>query len=226
MAASLVKADLQGASIEHTEMQDAKIEGALIWRLDARNAKAAGARLVDPQPAQAYSSDEEEESECRETSCKWTVERFARFRRTIETEVPDGERRRQALERIATLDPAAAPAEPGVAESWTRLEETVAREEAASDGRLTAALHALACRGRDAPYVLEGLLHQIDFRFEKGAPAATALANTFLAEDCKSTTQLLRPDQLDMLRQIRDRAPPEPPPAPPRDVPKRNQPTN
>jgi uncharacterized protein YjbI with pentapeptide repeats len=222
VAASLVNVDLQGASIEHAELRDAKIAGAFIWRLDARYAKAQGTRIVEPQAAQGYTSNED--SDCRGTACEWTTERFADFKRMIETEVPEGDRRRQALERIASLDPDMPPPDDGRAGAWAELESKAAAI-AASDERLIDEFHLLGCRVGEPPYVMQGLLPQLEVRFDKGSPVAAAIAAKFLREDCNTTPKLLSRAQVDWLRQIRDRPPPTPP-VPAGDVPKRNQPTN
>ena len=172
-------------------------------------------------PEPTYSSPTD--TDCR--PCALTGVRISELKRILESEIPDGEPRRLALERIAILDPARPPAEEEQrAASWQTLENT-ASEVAATDERLVGVLHRLGCNVRDQPHVLRGLIAQLDFRFEKGSPVAAALAGKFLDESCDGRKGLSA-EELRLLREIRDRPPPAPAeqPVPAREVPKRNQP--
>src|SRR5205814_1861073 len=157
--------------------------------------------------------------DCR--PCALTEVRFSELRRILESEIPEGERRRLALERIAILDPTRPPVEEEErTASWGILEKT-ASEVLATDERLIGTLHRLGCNVRDQPHVMRGLIAQLDFRFEKGSPVAATIAGKFLDESCDGRRGLLA-GELRFLREIRDRPPPAPAvqPVPAQEVPK------
>jgi len=145
---------------------------------------------------------------------------FAGLKRLIEEQVPQGARRDDALQRIATLDPKNLDEETdkAVSAAWAKLEKSSPSVDQ-YENILANVLQAIGCDAQGAPYVIRALLDRTFGRFVSGSPHSGRLAASFLDETQCQGARGLSEDEKAQLRQIiRDRAspaPPSPPAAPP-----------
>ena len=202
--ASLVGAQLQGAVLVDTQLQGALLVGAQLqgaiftrvftWRADARDSKGEGALVSEPENQAKYHM-----LGCafEPWACDWTPSAFAGLKRLIERQVPEGDQRKKALNRIAILDPARpSPDKQEEKEVWTDLVRSSPSLDVYQKD-LAVRLQEMGCDANLGPYVIRGLiLNPISTRFPWGSRQWNALAATFLDEaHCPAARALVAADR-------------------------------
>jgi uncharacterized protein YjbI with pentapeptide repeats len=211
-AASLVGAELRGAALVGSEVQGTSLNGAVldgawldkvfVWRADARGADIARAMIHEPVTGPSHACMEDS------TICKWDSAAFAKFKQEMEAEIPDGSQKDRAIALIERqLDPAKTlDGEADMAQTWSSQSFAPPDDEV---------WRAIGCAGKDAPYVIQGLLHNFGHNRTGAAPSPTlgqALAVAFLDEaHCPGARGLSELDKK-RLQEIRDRPVPTKPP--------------
>ncbi len=106
---------LQGASLDGAQLQGASFSYAFVWRADARKAVWQNTRVVSPKTGpKTYCADQPD-------ICEWKAETFQALKRLTINQVPEGQKRRDAVKRLeSTLDPnKALEGEKDMARTWT-----------------------------------------------------------------------------------------------------------
>jgi hypothetical protein len=94
-----------------------------------------------------------------------------------------------------------------MATAWKALENSSPAIDA-YDETLSESLRRTGCDAAGAPYVVRGLLRNLDRRFVSNSPQPSAIAAVFLDETrCEGASGLSEEDKV-KLREIRDRRPP------------------
>ncbi|MGH6837283.1 MAG: pentapeptide repeat-containing protein [Methylocella sp.] len=205
------RAQLQGASLKNAQLHGVWLENVFVWRADAREADWKDARVANPEPDQKYSCENGEGA-----ICDWTADAFEKFKKLIAEQIPEGEKRRLAMEKIEKrLDPnEAQDGEKEMARDWADRErasrdQRVSRESAAQQWMTSVAELWLkaGCAPKGAPYVVRALLARTDeLLFPSSAPEVRKVATAFLDKDCAGARGLLE-DEIARLKEIRDRTP-------------------
>ncbi len=205
--ASLKDAQLQGASLDDAQLGDALLEGSFVWRADPRNMESAGARVVAPESGPKHRGPD-----CPNPAavCDWSAASFAGLKQPIEAQVADENRRAEALQRIAKLDPAnPLPGEETMAQAWADLARSSPTPDT-YEKNLAERWRQRGCAPRRAPYVIRGLLVNLDARFGSDSHDVAALARDFLDEaNCPGARGLSEEEKV-RLREIGDRTPSAP----------------
>jgi len=148
-------------------------------------------------------------------SCDWSSTTFPLLKRLMVDQVPAGELRSQALERMNKLDPATpVEEEDELTKHWI---DRAASPPAPEDYYKTVVevWVKAGCNGDGAPHVIHGMLDSLDrrtldTRFEYGSAEVHAIANAFLDEaNCPGAVGLLENDKV-QLRELRDSLPSSP----------------
>jgi Pentapeptide repeats (8 copies) len=241
--ADLVRAQLQVASLIETQLEgaslfDARLEGALlrktfVWRTDPPSS-ATGAFVDEPEPRPrqphfAFKS-KDGAAPAREQDalpagwfdagivvdcCNWSETYYAALKLLIEDPVPAGPRRDQALRQIATSEKPPYVADEGSAKAGMHLAEKTARSAGSYFNTLAKSLKEIGCAADGAPYVIGGLIHQLEeppkllqphFRFGGDISLEAELAASFLDEARCPGARGLSEENRAKLREIRDRA--------------------
>jgi uncharacterized protein YjbI with pentapeptide repeats len=229
---TLDQAQLQGASLKGAQLQGASLDGArlqgaslgafqLIWRIDY--AQLQGASFVDvcvwrADARQAAWVDTRVELPKADSirECNWTAASFAALKQFIAEVIPEGARKRDAVDRIEkSLDPDKAhEGEDEMAKIWANRESESPTPEAYVKS-LAGQWRELGCAPEGAPYVLHGLVTQLSDpifpRFSDPSDEAKALASAFLDEaHCAGAHGLSEADK-STLKKIAARAAPQAP---------------
>jgi len=217
--ASLDGAQLQGTTLDHAQLQGASFGGAQLqgasfehvcaWRADARQAAWKDTRVHRPQTGpKAHNFPE----------CDWTVDSFAALKQLIAKEVPEGDYRHAAMERIEQrLDPAKPlEGEDEMANIWAARESEIPAPEAYEKSLLAQWLK-LGCAAEGLPYVLHALIVRLSIPaispFRDQSDAAKALAAAFLDEaHCPGAHGLSEADKATLKKIAALAAPPAPNP--------------
>jgi uncharacterized protein YjbI with pentapeptide repeats len=203
--ASLDGASLQGALLQGAQVQGASLANVFTWRTDAREAVWEETRVINPETRPKYECLKDVETPI----CDWSPVEFDDLKKMIVEQVPEGDRRRDAMEGIDRLDPKPLAGEEEMAKVWKRR----ARSSPAIkvyEKRLAGIWRETGCAFRGAPYVLRGLLVQIS-RFGAQGPQLPALAKAFLDEKHCPGAHGLSDAEKATLKEIRDRSPPHSP---------------
>ncbi len=178
--ASLDGARLQGASLDHAQLQgallgNAQLQGASFvdvcaWRADSRQALWRDTWVERPKADEIH-------------ECDWTAASFAGLKQLIAKEVPEGDTRRVAMERIEQrLDPTKAlEGEDEMAKIWAAGEGKSPTPEAYAK-TLAGQWRELGCADEGAPYVLHALIVRLSipaispFRDQSDEPKSLAAA--------------------------------------------------
>jgi len=166
--ASLVNTQLQGASLVGAQLQGAALIKVFTWRADARERNGEGTLVSGPENQPRYHM-----LGCafEPWGCDWSSGAFAELKQLITRQVPEGDRRDKALNRIAILDPAKA--------SWTQQQEEkvwtdLARSSPSAEvfiKNFTVKLKEMGCDANLGPYVIHGFfLTQSAPVFRKRSP--------------------------------------------------------
>jgi uncharacterized protein YjbI with pentapeptide repeats len=174
--ASLKDAELQGAELQNSKLTGTDMSGAEVWRLTFDDASLIAAS-VDGLNESAMSKDE-----------------FDNLRAQIE-EIPEGEERKNALERIGKLDPDNSR---NVASARKTLEK---RSVAKTADKMSLAdqLKTLSCSvDEDALYIVRGLI--ANGRINDTRAKATGLVEAILKPDCPVSAALTEADKAALKR--------------------------
>ena len=169
--ASLKDAELQGAELKNSKLTGTDMSGAEVWHLNFDDASLI-AVSVDGLNESAMSKDE-----------------FDNLRAQIE-EIPEGEERKNALERIGNLDPDNSR---NVASARKTLEK---RSVAKTADKMSLAdqLKTLSCSvDEDALYIVRGLI--ANGRINDTRAKATGLVEAILKPDCPVSAALTEADK-------------------------------
>ena len=169
--ASLKDAELQGAELQNSKLTGTDMSGAEVWHLNFDDASLI-AVSVDGLNESAMSKDE-----------------FDNLRAQIE-EIPEGEERKNALERIGKLDPDNSR---NLASARKTLEKrSVAKT--ADKMPLADQLKTLSCSvDEDALYIVRGLI--ANGRINDTRAKATGLVEAILKPDCPVSAALTNADK-------------------------------
>jgi uncharacterized protein YjbI with pentapeptide repeats len=173
--ASLDHAHLQGASLDHAQLQGASFVDVCAWRADARQADWKDTRVALKGPKVN-----------KVPICDWTAASFAELKKLIAKEVPEGNSRRSAMERIEQrLDPTKPlDGEDEIAKIWAAREREVPTLEA-YEKNLTGQWREAGCAAEGAPHVLHAFVARLSgytSPFRGRSEEAKALATAFLDE--------------------------------------------
>ncbi len=187
--ASLNGAQLQGASLAQADQRNCDPEQLLgashpyaqVWRANILKAAAVSAHVVE------VNTDRRQLIPCKEVAsfgpCVDTYMFFVSLRHMIETEVPAGNLRDNALKRIdLALDPNVPLDDDKIAAQWHKLEAQTASSDWAK--AMAETWRRAGCDGNGAPYVVTALAVRIEHQFNKAPAQASALANAFLNPAC------------------------------------------
>jgi uncharacterized protein YjbI with pentapeptide repeats len=206
----LSSARLQGASLDHAQLQGALLEGAQlraasfrnvsVWRADARKANDAhGATVID--------ADRKTDPGCLRTNadvgepCDSLSLWLTQLEHIVASNTSSDEARRNAIGRIARLDPAKpVEGEQEIIAYWTELN---ASSLLASADSTVQQLRATGCAAQGAPYVARQMLDRFG-TLDTGQ--ATKLAEAFLdVEHCSGAKGLTEAEKAN-LQEIRQSA--------------------
>jgi len=211
-------ASLQGASLDRAQLQGAALEKVFAWRADARHAVLENTHLVSPEIRPKYECWKDGER----SACDWSAKSFDELKKIIADEVPDGDKRDNAMESIEQgLDPSKQMKdEDEMAKAWESQARSSPDTEA-YEKRVAEIWREAGCAAEGAPYVLRGLLFRLgstilpsylvgseSVPFRSQSPQKPALAKAFLDEEhCLGARGLTEAEKA-KLREIRDRSPP------------------
>ncbi len=213
--ASLGRAELQGASLDRAELQSASLVNVFVWRAAAQTADWENTRITDPETGRKCVCFENWGQFGDVPICAWTADTFEELRKRIAEQVPEGEHRRKAMERIErTLDPTKSlEGEEEMAKVWAARVSTFPTPEA-YERSLAEQWRKTGCDAEGAPYVLRALLHRLDdpetSPFGADSPEKAKLAAAFLDKVCAGARGLLDAE-IAKLKEIAAKAPPPAP---------------
>jgi uncharacterized protein YjbI with pentapeptide repeats len=216
--ASLDWAQIQGVEPNYMQLQGASFVEVCVWRADARQAT-----WKDTMVARPITGSKEDKN----PQCDWTADSFAALKQLIAKEVPEGDNKRAAMERIEQrLNPTKAlEGEDEIAKIWAAREHESPTPEV-YEKSLAEQWRTTGCAPFGAPYVLRELLShlvisivqlidgKLDQPFGKDSPEKRKLAADFLDKDCAGARGLSDGEIATSLKAIRDRAEPFPLPLP------------
>jgi hypothetical protein len=122
--------------------------------------------------------------DAKKNKCNWTREYYKALKAKIDA-APPGPFRETALEQIKPLGKEPFTVDKEAAKKWVDLAEA---SKAAAEGYpawLAETLIETGCNEPGAPYVIRGLLQQLDFRFSSGDRQKAAIAKAFLEPGCE-----------------------------------------
>jgi len=180
--ADLTAADLQGASLNGARLQGAWIAAAAVWRADARKANWKEALVINPttEPAQRELGE-----------IAWNHYHFMELKTRISKNIPEGDRRRDALKRIEPkLNPdIALEGEKEMERVWIAREDSNPSREG-FQRLLAEQWRIIGCDANGAHFALKQMLNSVFSRDSEGmwqddTKELPKLAATFLdAEHC------------------------------------------
>ncbi len=231
--ASLLKARLQGASLAYAQLQGASLAGAglegasfsnaFVWRTDARQATWKDTLVAVPETGPKGTCFEGNER----AACDWTAASFEDLKRLVAEQVPKVNVDQDVLENLERikqgLDPGKAlEGEGDMAKIWAaRKRETPTPE--VYEKSVVNLWRQLGCSAEGAPYVLHGLVVQLNGlatpygnsipRIPIQSDAAKARAAAFLDEaHCPGAHGLSEADKARLKKIAAPDAPPPPKP--------------
>jgi hypothetical protein len=179
------------------------------WRADANGAYWGDTRVAQPEIGPKAD---------KVPKCDWTAAAFVALKKLIAEEVPEGDTRRGAMERIEQrLDPTKAlEGEDEMAKVWAAREREAPAPEV-YEKSLAGQWRELGCAAEGAPYVLHGLVAQLISPaispFPGQSDAASALAAAFLDEaHCRGAHGLSENDKAELKKIAAPATPREPKP--------------
>jgi uncharacterized protein YjbI with pentapeptide repeats len=217
--ANLLGAELQGANLDGAQLQGASLRGVFVWRTNPP-LFTNGAFIDASEPRPKYWG-----LDCRlrfPEACDWTEASFAALKSVIESSVPAGVMRDQALKGIAVLEKPPYVQDYALVKAWVKLAEASARSADSYPDTLAKTLIQTGCTtpkleeyppAAANPYVVGGLTKLLDQRFWGNLSQEAAVAAAFLDEAKCPGARGLSEDNKAKLQEIRDRglaAPPGP----------------
>jgi hypothetical protein len=196
--ASLNDAQLQGASILDMELQGASLRDAFVWRTrPPLKIYLESAWIVGPEPKPKYSG-----LDCAfGKTCDWSDQAYAALKTLIEA-LPARSHRSFALEWIKQLGEKPYEEDPVFAKVWRDLATESQLSTKAYPGELAKRLIGIGCAANEAPYVVGGLIEQLDVRFQGNSAQSAEVARAFLDEANCPGAQGLSEEKKTKLRQI------------------------
>ena len=174
---SLEGAELQGANFQNTTLTDTDMSGTAVWRANFDHASLA-----------AVSEDGIKES-------AMLKDKFDNLHAIIMKEAPEGEQRKNALERIGKLNP-------DIAGNETSVRETLEKRsvaETADKQSLADQLKTLACSNEeDTLSIVRGLI--ANDRIKDTGAKAPGLVEAILKPDCPVSVALTEVDKAALTR--------------------------
>jgi uncharacterized protein YjbI with pentapeptide repeats len=169
---------LQGASFNSANLDAAFFNAPPVWRSDARELRPYKSVFVDqPMPGpEAYGR-----AMCgRDGRCAWSADSFVAVRQAVESRVPTGKYRDEALERIAMLDPAKpADDEEKMTASWNELAARPKPPAGDSDRVLAALYREIGCNKDNSVYALRRIISNVLGIFDGSNEALMQMLETF-----------------------------------------------
>jgi uncharacterized protein YjbI with pentapeptide repeats len=199
--ASLDRAQLQGASLAYTQLQGASLEGTQLQGVDFKGSTLAGTDMsaaVSRTNFDNASLTADFEDGLKESAL--SKDKFAAVKAEIMKEVPEGERREQAVKRIEILNPDIFGPEASAREILEkgRVGETAYRSASADQ------LKSLACSGdKDALHIVRGLI--ANSRILVTGAQAPNLVKAILDPKCPVSAALTEADKA-ALKEIAEEA--------------------
>jgi hypothetical protein len=176
---------------------------AFMWRAEPPSRKGArGAFVNAPELRRKYRG-----LDCPDKGapCDWSEKSYLALKSLIEQQVPQGHERAEALERIEPLGKSPYATDKTSA-AWRDLEGSSPSPEDYFRG-IASQLKQIGCTANGAPYVIGGLISQLDERLKDSLVQEAAIAGTFLDEGKCPGARGLSEENKSKLRQIRDRMP-------------------
>jgi hypothetical protein len=201
---------LHGAWLNGAHLHGASFVDICVWRADARQVRQADWRDTNVTRPQT-------DPKAHEIKCDWTVASFAALKQLIAEKVPEGKNKVRAMERIEHLLDPTKPlkGEDEMAKVWAARERESPTPEA-YEKSLAGQWYEVGCAAEGAPYVLHGLIAQLDDPLTSSirdrSDAAKSLAKDIQAH-CAGAHGLSEEDNA-KLKEIRDGAAPVPLPMP------------
>ena len=210
--ASLDYAQMQGANLQDARLEGASLEGVFVWRAALRSSLGktdfgASARVRTGPVYEGLDCPPVRWRGHARPDCDWKPASYAALKRLIEKQVPEGDERRRALERVASLDPEGSRADES--DTWDdlersspafgSLEQDLYRKKRARQWR------DIGCDAKGAPSVIRGILRNFHDPEDPQSPGRlAALATAALDEaTCPGARGLSDEDKV-VLREIRD----------------------
>jgi hypothetical protein len=167
------------------ELQNASLVGVFVWRTVPPGWGFLEGSLILGQVSKAKYQAEYFPSDCENLNCDWTKDYYEALEAKIDA-VPPGPLRDQALRRLEPLgDDRHLLGDEIASEAWLTLEKASTATRESYPARLAQTLSETGCDERGAPYVIRGLLAQLDERFGQGVqPDKAAVAKAFLEPSC------------------------------------------
>jgi hypothetical protein len=189
--ASLHGAKLQGASLKGAQLQGASLVRVFVWRTKAPTPlekNLRGALITEPEV--------------------WTKAWYAGLEASIKKALADFTRY-DALRRIEPLGKEPNEEDAASAKDWDRLAAESQRLAKTYPKELAKLLISIGCEA-DSPYVIGGLIRQLDDRFRENPAQKTEISRIFLDEaKCPGARGLSEENQA-KLRQMRGPEAPQP----------------
>jgi uncharacterized protein YjbI with pentapeptide repeats len=204
--ASLWRAQLQGAILDGAELETASLNSVFVWRTAPplrEYLKSALIEMPRPEPKYACASAEE--------VCHWDDVWYAALKERIET-VPEAFLRDAALKLIEPLGKQPYEEDAASAQEWRDLAAESQRSAKTYPGELAKALIMIGCGASGAPYVIGGLVQQLDGRFGDNLAQKAKVARAFLDEAKCPGAKGLSAENKARLREMRWPEPPQPNP--------------
>jgi uncharacterized protein YjbI with pentapeptide repeats len=150
--ALLKSAQLQGASLKGADRKGASFVDVCVWRTDARKAAWKDTMVARRETGPKVDKDH---------GCGWTAASFWALKQLIAKDVPEGDSRRDAMNRIEpSLDPAKAlEGEDEMAKIWAARESPTPEAYAKT---LAGQWRELGCAADGAPYVLQQFIARLN----------------------------------------------------------------
>jgi len=210
-AADLRKAHLQGASLDDAQLQGVAIEGALLqnaslkhaflWRVRApARESVSGAAIVTPATEPKYRG-----LDCpieRQEPCDWSRKQFEDLKDLIKQCFPQGDWRKETLRRIEPAHLKDGNEDLAEAEAWDELEKQSQMDfnTYPYPDRLVEMLKDIGCNASGAPFVISGLIGQLDDRFHGDQGRQAKVADKFLdIPSCDGARNLSEDDKEDLM---------------------------
>lgn len=203
--------ELQGTDLRLAKFDSAIISNAFLWRADdGSEVVPFGAHFGDvfvSKPETAQKTDVCEDVEGKHVDkCEWTPDDYSALESVIEEQVPSGSQRQSVLRQIERLDPSKPLwGEKNMARRWYALANpTLPRPD--PELGLVREWIQVGCETEGAPYVLEGIIYDMDSngwwdpvvknQHYLSPEAKSQLAAKFLdKQNCAASSKLSKSDE-------------------------------
>ena len=209
-AADLRKAHLQGASLDNAQLQGVAIEGALLqnaslkhaflWRVTAPAPESvSGAAIVTPITEPKYRG-----LDCpsQQEFCDWSRKQFEDLKDLIKQYFSQDDWRKETLRRIEPGHFNDGKEDLAEAEAWDELEKQSQTDfnTYMYPDRLVEMLKEIGCSASGAPFVISGLIGQLNDRFPNDQGRQAKVADKFLdMSSCDGARNLSEDDKADLM---------------------------